>query len=342
MEERYDIVIIGGGPAGLSAAITARARNKKVLVVSNSTKENPLAASKLVDNYPGMPGATGVHILETMHRQARDQGTRFLQARAISIVPMQLTDNDSPSSRDKENKGEGAGFSVTTSSDYIEANSVVIACGVSSGGKPFIGEAEYLGRGVSYCATCDGMLYRSSAVLIVGLSKEAAGEANFMAEIGATVHFVAREIPKELDARIYRHEGKLISIEGDVMGVTKVTLEERSKVEAEQTEGGAEHLSSSTKQDELMQGAPKSTPGKPKIVPLEVNGVFILRPGVAPTSMLSSLKIENGYIKIDASMRTNVPGVFAAGDCTGKPLQIAAAVGQGQVAVFSAVDYLAN
>lgn len=296
----HDILIIGGGPAGLSAAITARARNKDVLVITNPAEENPLAASQLVDNYPGMPGATGLHILETMHAQAHELGVQFLQARALSIVP---------------NQGSGSAglpsFAVTTSSDYLEARSVIIACGAASGGKPLKGELEFLGRGVSYCATCDGMLYRSSTVLIVGLSSEAADEANFMAEIGATVHYVAREIPASLDARIHRHSGKVLSIEGDTLGVTHVVISER------------------TPEDTIEKS-------------LEVNGVFILRPTIAPTNMLPALETENSYIKVDSGMRTNIEGVFAAGDCIGKPLQVAKAVGQGLQAVWSAVEYLSS
>lgn len=310
----HDIAIIGGGPAGLSAALTARARNKDVLIISNPAEENPLAASKLVDNYPGMPGATGLHILTTMHVQAHRAGAKFLQARAISVVPMA--------------SGEPAqtSFSITTSSDYVEARSLILACGASSGGKPLPGELEYLGRGVSYCATCDGMLYRSSTVLIAGLSHEAADEADFMAELGATVHYVARAMPPGLDARIHRHTGKILSIKGDALGVTHARIAERP--------------ADSPRGPELEKRTSESLRDEPNEVELEVHGVFILRPGIAPTSLLASLATEGGYLKTDAQMHTNVEGVFAAGDCTGRPLQIAKAVGEGQVAVLSAVEYL--
>ncbi|MDR1088415.1 MAG: NAD(P)/FAD-dependent oxidoreductase [Coriobacteriales bacterium] len=310
----YDIAIIGGGPAGLSAAITARARNKEVLIISNPAEENPLAASKLVDNYPGMPGATGLHLLTTMHAQAHRAGTKFLQARAISVVPM--------------SGGEPlqTSFSVTTSSDYVEARSLIIACGAASGGKPLKGEREYLGRGVSYCATCDGMLYRSSTVLIAGLSHEAADEADFMAELGATVHYVAEDLPPSLDARVQRHRGRLLAIEGDSLGVTHARIAERP---AESPRG-----------PELENKTTASLRDEPKELELAVHGVFILRPGIALTTLLPSLATDGGYLKVDAQMRTNLEGVFAAGDCTGRPLQVAKAVGEGQVAVLSAVEYL--
>jgi thioredoxin reductase (NADPH) len=332
MNTLFDVVIIGGGPAGLSAAITARARNKEVLVISNPAQENPLAASKLVDNYPGMPEATGLHILETMHAQAHRLGVRFLQSRAISIVPMQTAGNGNATH---------ASLSVTTSSDFVEAHSVIIACGAASGGRPIKGEREYLGRGVSYCATCDGMLYRNSVVLVAGLSPEAVDEAGFLAEIGATVHYVAKEIPHSLDRRVFRHPGKLLAIEGDALGVTHAKITERfagsSQDGKQQNDSKQDERQDETARNEKTQGQQGQ---EQRAVSLEVNGIFILRPGVAPTSLLASLETEDGYIKVDAAMRTNTPGVFAAGDCTGKPLQIAKAVGQGQIAVLSAVEYL--
>lgn len=337
MRQVHDLIVVGGGPAGLSAAITARARNKDVLVVSNPVEENPLAASKLVENYPGMPKATGLHILETMHAQAHEMGARFLQARVISIIPMEGTESVPPT------------FSVTTSGDFVEARSIILACGASSGGRPIKGEREFLGRGVSYCATCDGMLYRSSTVLIVGLSPEAVDEAGFMAELGATVHFIASKAPAGLDGRIHMHVGKVLSIEGDALGVTHVNISERpfaSPSGAEQAEQGngaadglqADRAENAQETDETADGFQAESVE----VKLEVNGVFILRPGVAPANMLASLGMKNGYIKVDGDMRTNVKGVFAAGDCTGKPLQIAKAVGQGLTAVLSAVDYLST
>lgn len=319
MDNRYDIVIIGGGPAGISAAITARARNKDVLIVSNPARENPLASSKHVDNYPGMPEASGLHLLETMAAHAQKAGVHFMQARAISIVPTQSTDDAGKTQ---------TLFSVTTSSDYVEGRVVIIACGASSGGKAIEGEKEYLGRGVSYCATCDGMLYRAATVLVAGLSPEAVDEANFLAEIGATVHFVSKKDSPGLDKRIIPHTGKLLAIEGDALGVTHVKLSERPPRSPQVSESEPERTQSLLDQ--------------PKEIELKVNGVFLLRPGIAPTSLLSSLELEEGFIKVDRGMHTSQEGVFAAGDCAGKPLQVAKAVGEGQVAVLSAVEYLAN
>ena len=304
----HDIIIVGGGPAGLSAAITARARNKRVLVVSNPLDKNPLAASKRVVNYPGLPAASGLQILEEMSKQAMALGAEALQARVLSILPSQ------------------DGFDVATSSDSLQSRTVIICCGQASGGKPYKGEAEYLGRGVSYCATCDGMLYKQATVLIAGHTDEAVAEANFMAEIGATVHYLASKLPENLEPHIIRHSGKLLAIEGDALGVTHAVISEQPR---------ARSASSQNRSELELELELELEQAK-----LDVNAVFILRPGIAPANLLMGLELENGFIKVDARMHTNVKGVFAAGDCTGQPMQIAKAVGEGQLAVLSAVDYL--
>jgi thioredoxin reductase (NADPH) len=290
----YDIVIVGAGPAGLSAAITARARNKEVLVVSNKPQDNPLAKSKLVDNYPGVPGVTGLTLLERMVAHAHDAGALFTYARVISVLSM--------------GSAETPRFSVTTSDDVIDARTVILATGTQSA-QPFPGEQEYLGRGVSYCATCDGMLYRTATVCVAALSPEAAEEADFLATLGATVHYLAKSAPSGLTSGIYTHEGTIKAIEGDALGVTNVQFTEKI---GQQT----------------------------KDVSIPCVGVFILRPSIAPDALVLGLELKDGFIVTNTQGRTNIPGVFAAGDCTGKPLQVAKAVGDGQKACFAAIALL--
>ena len=172
----YDIAVIGGGPAGLSAAVNARARNKSVLVVTNDYRESPLYKAEWVDNYLGMPGRTGPELLEAYHSHAEAMGTVFRAGRALNIMPM-----------------EGTNY-IGIGSDMEEARAVILATGVSRGRK-YPGEAEFLGRGVSYCATCDGMLYRNRPVAVVGLAPDAPEEANFLHGLGCRVTYVSPRPP---------------------------------------------------------------------------------------------------------------------------------------------------
>ena len=265
----HDVLIIGGGPAGLSAAINVRARGKTVLVVSNPLEENPLWRAELVDNYPGLPGVTGPELLTAMRRHAEDAGAAFMAGKALSAAFM--TDE----------------WYVGIGTEMETARAVVLAAGVSRGRK-FPGEAELLGRGVSYCATCDGMLYRGREVAVLGYSDTARREADFLRDIGCHV--------------TYLHRPRRCEILGD---------------------GRVESL--------LCDGETYA-----------VEGVFILRPTAAPDDLFPGLAVEDGYVTVDRRMRTNLPGLFAAGDCTGGPLQAAKAVGEGLVAGQSAAAFAAE
>ena len=145
----YDVLVIGGGPAGLSASINVRARGRSALVVSNPLEENPLWRAEKVDNYLGLPGLSGAEMLAAMRRHAEQAGVEFLAGKVLNAVQM-------PDA-----------WYVSVGPDMYNARAVVLAAGVARG-KKFAGEAELLGRGVSYCATCDGMLYRGRAVTVVG------------------------------------------------------------------------------------------------------------------------------------------------------------------------------
>lgn len=277
----YDIAVIGGGPAGLSAAVNARARNKSVLVVTNDYRESPLYKAEWVDNYLGMPGRTGPELLEAYHSHAEAMGTVFRAGRALNIMPM-----------------EGTNY-IGIGSDMEEARAVILATGVSRGRK-YPGEAEFLGRGVSYCATCDGMLYRGKPVAVVGRAPDAPQEANYLKSLGCQVVYVAAREPQGLDREIPWVRANRLAVKGEQ---TVTALE--------------------------ADGAD-----------IPCAGIFILRQAVAPTDLLPQLETENGAIKVDRRMATNVDGVFAAGDCTGGPLQVAKAVGEGHTAGLSACEYL--
>ena len=166
----YDLLIIGGGPAGLSAAMTARNRNLSVCVICGGAADSALHKAGHVTNYPGVPDVSGPALLETMTQQARDLGADFLRERALSAMPM------------------GKTFGVSAGKEFAEGRALLLATGIAQRGT-FPGEAEFLGRGVSYCATCDGMLYRGKRAAVIGLAADAPEEAGFLREIGCDVHY---------------------------------------------------------------------------------------------------------------------------------------------------------
>jgi thioredoxin reductase (NADPH) len=322
----YDIAIIGAGPAGLSAAITARARDKNVVVISNKPQESPLAKAQRIDNYPGLPRVSGLHLLEQMLAHAHALGAEFRIGRVVSVLPV------------------GDSFSVSTGSENIDARTVILAIGTQAA-KPFAGEADYLGRGVSYCATCDGMLYRASSVCVVGLNSEAVDEANFLAGLGAQVTFLAKTAPPGLASGITFAQGTVAEIQGDLMGVTAVVYKPtRQKGDGSPIVSSpivspgadAEVVRDATE----AQGADAVRDATDALKTLFCNGVFILRPSLAPDALVSTVTLTDGHIAVDAERRTNIPGIFAAGDCTGKPYQISRATGDAQTAALVAVKLL--
>ena len=276
----YDLIVLGCGPAGLAAAIGARGRNKSVLVIGNPWQNSPLAKAERVDNYLGLPGQTGMQMLQTFYDHAKTMGVEFAEGRAISLMAWN-------------------GFMITVGSQYYEGKALVLAPGVVRQAK-YPGEENFLGRGVSYCATCDGMLYRDKDVVVVGRSKDAPAEANYLHGIGCRVTYVSAKEPEGLDGAITTVQASKLAVKGE------------QTVSALEADG--------------------------KEIPCA--GVFILRDAVAPTDLLPALETEGGYIKVDRRMATNVEGVFAAGDCTGLPLQVAKAVGEGHIAALSACEYL--
>lgn len=194
----------------------------------------------------------------------------------------------------------GDRFALATASDTFEAACVILATGVFSA-KHLPGEQELLGRGVGYCATCDAPLFRGKTVAILGYGDESVHEANFVAGLAETVYYLPQKASDaKLDPRIRVVNEKPFEILGE-RAVTGLRTENSL---------------------------------------LPVDGVFVLRDSVAPASMVPGLETEGGFIRVDARMCTNLPGCFAAGDCTGKPHQYMRAVGQGQTAAFSAIDFL--
>ena len=269
MDNGYDILILGGGPGGVSAALTARARGRSALVISNEAGTTALHKAHRIDNYPGLVGMSGAEMLEKMRGELAALDIPVVTGRVTGLMAF------------------GAQFMVSVGQDMYTGGAVILTTG-SAQPKAFPGEAELLGRGVSYCATCDGMLYRGKNVAVVGLSADAETEADFLRGIGCQVEYFDKNRAKRYEIR---GEGTVSALSAD----------------------GVDY---------------------------PVEGVFILRDAVASTVLLPALTMEEGHIAVDRAMRTSVPGVFAAGDCTGRPYQIAKAVGEGNIAALSADAYI--
>lgn len=280
----YDIAIVGGGPAGLSAALNARRRNKSVVLIAKEEQSSKLVLANQIDNYPGIPEISGRELAEKLKAHALNYGAILVKEEVQSIYA-----------------GEEK-FSLMGRENLFEASSVIFATGVVLGGE-IAGETEFVGKGVSYCATCDGMFFKGKTVVMIGYIPEAETEAEFLAEVCEKVYFLPQyKTEKDLNPKITLIQGKPLAITGSI------------KVEKLQTSAGE----------------------------WEVDGVFIERSGRPAEQLLDGLRIEEGVIVTDHHQATNLPGVFAAGDCTGKPWQISRAVGQGQVAALSAVEYLGS
>lgn len=192
-----DVIVIGAGPAGLSAALTLRSRGKSVLLLESPGAASALAKAEKVDNYPGLPEIGGGELLDAMREQALSLGAEFLSEKALAVLPM------------------GDRFYVSAGQETLEARSLILAAGAARG-KTLPGEEALLGMGVSYCATCDGMLYRGKNVAVLGFSADAEEEAEFLRSIGCNLRFFSAEESKK--ARILgenRVEG--VEIGGEII-----------------------------------------------------------------------------------------------------------------------------
>ena len=279
----YDVAVIGTGPAGLSAAITLKIRNKDIILFGNTHLSDKIGKAHLIRNYPGLPDVSGKELAKSLKRHIDSLGIQITEELVSAVYAM------------------GEMFSIQTTSNHIyEAKSVILATGVSFE-KPFPGEEEFLGRGVSYCATCDALLYRDKTVAIIGTSPKEETEADFMAEIAKKVYYIPL-YPEEvsLNKDIVVRKEKLVSISGSIK-VDKLVFEN----------------------DELP-----------------VDGVFILRDNVFPQSLVPGIAVDGKHISVNRNMETNLKGCFACGDCTGTPYQYIKAAGEGNVAALSAVSYL--
>lgn len=280
--ERYDIAIIGTGPAGLSAAITAKIRNKKILLIGNPNFSDKVQKAHQIQNYLGLPAISGKDLAKAFENHINSMDITITEGKVNAVYPM------------------GSYFGLQVSQDIYEAETVIVATGIVTG-KDFKGENELLGRGVSYCATCDAPLYRNKTVAVIGYSPKEESEAEFLAEVCEKVLYIP----------MYKEETKL-SDKVTIINEKPTAVIGENKVKSLQTEKNN----------------------------YEVDGIFILRDSIPPSQLVSGLEIKDNHIVVNLQMETNIKGCFACGDIVGRPYQYIKAAGQGNIAGLSAVAYL--
>ena len=281
---RYDVAIIGTGPAGLEARLTLKNRNKNILLIGSNKSSDKVYQAHEINNYLGLPNITG-----------EDFSKAFVNH--IKLMDINITDDIISEVYDM-----GSYYALQgKKQEMYEALSVIIATGVKAQ-KPYEGELEYLGRGVSYCATCDAPLYKNKNIAIILESNEELNEVEFLAEVANQVDLFPL-FDEEINInKVNVIKEKPLRVLGDKKANTLVT--------------------------------DKSS--------YNFDGLFILRKSVPTSHLIFGLEMDDVHIKVNRLMETNLRGVFAAGDIVGKPYQYIKAAGEGNVAAISAVNYLAN
>lgn len=282
----YDSAIIGTGAAGISAALNLKIHQKNFIWIGSKSLSDKITKAERISNYPGFVHISGQELNKAFRTQIEEMEIEITERMVTSILPM------------------GDYYALMAGSDFYEAKTIILTTGVAYTAT-LLGENELVGKGVSYCATCDGGLYRDKTIAVICNAARFEHEVKYLAELAAKVYY----FPQYKDGKFFEHENK---VEIVTEKVEKILGEER--VNGIQLKGG-------------------------KI--LTVDGVFCLRDSVAHGTLFPTIETENGHILVDRTMATNLPGVYAAGDCTGRPYQYTKAVGEGNIAAHSVIEYLA-
>ena len=301
-----DLVIVGAGPAGLSAAIYAQRALLNTVVLEQQAVGGQVLLTSEVDNYPGVPHADGYSLIDLMKGQATEFGATIVSDKVTSL----------------EHKPDGT-FEVTASSETYQAKAVILAGGATPRLAGFTGEKDFSGRGVSYCATCDGMFYRGKQVFVVGGGNSAVEEALFLTRFASKVTLLVRKDYLRAQASLaqealghdkieVRFLTSLTKVDGERF-VTELTLRDNKT--------GEEHV------EKYPEGA----------------GVFVFVGRVPASELVADLADldADGYVITADDLSCKTPGLYVAGDVRQKPLrQILTAASDGAIAATSASTYL--
>lgn len=284
---RYDIAIIGTGPAGISAAITAKLRNKNIILFGNKDLSDKINKAHSIKNYTGLPNVTGEELATALKNHLNDLDIEITEKRVNAVYSM------------------GEYFALQVGKEMIESKSLIIATGVTAS-KTLENEDEFLGRGVSYCATCDAHFCKGKDVAVIAYTKEAEEDALFLSEVCSSIkYFPLYDISNEIFDKygnIQIIKDKPIGFAGN-MKAEKIICENSS---------------------------------------YDAFSTFVVRNNISADKLVPGLKTDGTHIIVDLQMETNIKGLFACGDISGKPYQYIKSAGQGNVAALSAVAYLAN
>lgn len=296
----YDLIIIGGGPAGLTAGIYAQRARLRTLLLEKEIIGGQIAVSDIIENYPGFPSISGADLMEKFEQHARGLG---LEIKLTDVIDIQ---------------DKGKTKIVKTSEGDLTTRAVIVATGAKPKRLGIPGEKEWTGKGVSYCATCDGPFFRNQRVLVVGGGDTAVKEAVYLSKIAGKVYLAHRR--DQLRAETIIQE-KALAAPNIEMLWSHVLKEIKGKIAVEKI---------------VLQSLKDNT-----IKELDAEGVFIFV-GINPTTDFVDVEKDGqGFIKTDQDMKTSVQGIFAAGDCRTTSLkQVSTAVGDGAIAAFMAEKYI--
>ena len=280
----YDAVIIGSGPAGLSAAINLKLHEKDFIWFGSRDYSDKVEKSEKIANYPGLGLIPGAELNARFDAHAKEMGLEPVDKKVTNVMP-----------------ADGY-LMVLAENEVYETKTLLLATGVLTA-KSYEGEDELLGRGVSYCATCDGFLYKGKTIAVFCGAPRYEHEVEYLAGIAEKVYLSAGYPNCGVDLPNVEKIAPVRAVQGG-MKVAQIMLHDGTEI--------------------------------------PVDGLFILRNAVAPGTLVPGLATDGPHIVVDRKQRTNVPGVYAAGDCTGRPYQITKAVGEGNVAAHEMLDYMAK
>lgn len=273
-----DCIIVGSGIAGISAALTLKANGKNFMLLGSPDLSVKISRAECIRNYPGLSSVTGREFARALKKQLAEAEISVTDERVSGVYAM------------------GGKFAVLTQRGVsFESKTVILATGVESV-KRLEGEEEFLGRGVSYCATCDGFLYKGKTIGVLSTSKRFEHEVEYLAKLAGKVYLMP----------MYKDVGDFSE---NVEKIIKMPL--------------------------AVKGEKKVNRLVFKDGELPVDGVFLLKESISPAVLVGGLEMSEGHVAVARDMSTNLKGCFAAGDCTGRPYQYAKAAGEGNIAAHS-------